>query len=44
MPRERTCSRWILIVASMFSAPWVRADEPEARRSVRPGTTGRRAR
>ena len=32
MPRERTCSTWILIAASLCIAPWARADEPEARR------------
>jgi predicted amidohydrolase len=34
MPRERACSRWILIAALMCPAHWVRADEPEARRSA----------
>ena len=33
MPRERTCSSWILIAASLCIAPSARADEPEARRT-----------
>jgi hypothetical protein len=30
MPRERTCSKWILIAALVSQALWARADEPEA--------------
>ena len=33
MPRDGTCSRWILIAASLCTAPWARAEEPEARRT-----------
>ena len=33
MPRDGTCSRWILIAASLCTAAWARADEPEARRT-----------
>ena len=34
MPREVTRSRWILIAALLCPAPWVRADEPEPRRTA----------
>jgi predicted amidohydrolase len=33
MPRTGTCSRWILIAASLCTAAGARADEPEARRT-----------
>ena len=34
MPRERTCSKWILIAALVGLAPWAHADEPEAHKGA----------
>ena len=33
MPRDGTCSPWILLAASLCTAACVCADEPEARRT-----------